>query len=284
MKECMTIRMKPALAVYNELEGKVTFPYHKLNLFTYEHTTGRKLSLPIGEIITLALYKQTQNIATKKAIWKDFAPPCSYKTLVVNMNRFALLALFVLLQIFRMNRLSAHIVKHTDATDIPVCLNKNAKSHKTMQGLAASGYSGKGHYYGIKLLMTSDLKRTMLAIRFSPANTHGTKIFTKLNDDPNGVFVADAEYISEKLQREFYREHRRILFARPRKNRNEFVSRRLEMKKLITAFQYHPYNTRMLIELNFRNLKMFYGLVTSLPRSINGYLANYIYSLLAYAL
>ena len=51
-----------------------------------------------------------------------------------------------------------------------------------------------------------------------------------------------------------------------------------------TAFQYHLYNTRMLIELNFRNLKLFFGLVTSLPRSINGYLANYLYALLAYAL
>jgi len=29
-------------------------------------------------------------------------------------------------------------------------------------------------------------------------------------------------------------------------------------------------------------LKMFYGLTTSLPRSAGGYLANYIYSLLAY--
>ena len=32
------------------------------------------------------------------------------------------------------------------------------------------------------------------------------------------------------------------------------------------------------------NLKMFYGLATSLPRSINDYFANYIYSILAYAL
>ena len=274
MKEYMAVRMKPALAVYNELKGKVTFLYHKLKLFTYENTTGRTLALSISETITLALYKQTQNIQTKYAIWKDFQPSCSYKTLVVNMNRRALLAVFVRLHILKMNRLNAHIVKHTDSTDIPVCLNKNAKSHKTMQGLAAWGHSGKGHYYGLKLHLTSDLDRQLLAIRFSPANTHGTRIFTKLNEDLEGIFVADAEFISETLQRDFYREHRRILFARPRKN----------MKKLITAFQYHLYNTRMRIELNFRNLKMFYGLLTSLPRSINGYLANYFYSILAYAL
>ncbi len=274
MKEYMAIRMKPALAVYNELKEKVTFLYRKLKLFTHENTTGRKLSLSIIEIITLALYKQTQNIQTKIALWRDFKPRCSYKTIVVNMNRYMLLALTILMRILRANRLRAHPIKHTDSTDIPVCLNKNAASHRIMRGLAQWGYSGKGHYYGIKLHLTSDLKRSMLAIRFSPANTHGARIFTKLNAELDGIFVADAEFISERLQREFHQEHKRVLFAQPRKN----------MKKLITAFQYHLYNTRMLIELNFRNLKMFFGLLTSLPRSINGYLAHYFYSILAYAL
>ena len=262
------------LLIYHALKKKVTFLYHKLKLFTYENTIGRKRSLPITETITLALYKHTQSIATKKAVWNDFQPSCSYKTLVVNMNRCSLLALLVLMHILRMNRNHSHLVKHTDSTDIPVCLKKNAKSHKTMYGLAQWGHSGKGYYYGIKLHLTSDLKRQLLAMRFSPANTHGTKIFLKLNKDLDGIFVADAEFVSEKLEREFYQEHKRILFAKPRKN----------MKKLINAFQYHLYNTRVLIELNFRSLKMFFGLVTSLPRSINGYFANYFYAILAYAL
>ena len=274
MKASMAMHMKPALAVYNTLKKKVSFLYQQLKLFTFEKTTGRTLALSLIETITLALYKQTQNIQTKIAVWRDFCPPCSYKTLVVNMNRCALLALLVLTRILRMNRSVAHPIKHTDSTDIPVCLNKNATSHKTMYGLAAWGHSGKGQYYGIKLHLTSDLKRKVLAACFSPANTHGTKIFLKLNKDLDGIFVADAEFISQKLQREFYREHKRILFAQPRKN----------MKKLITAFQYHLYNTRMLIELNFRNLKLFFGLITSLPRSVNGYFANYMYALLAYAL
>ena len=88
--------MKPAFAVYNELKKKVRFLYDKLKLFRYKKSVGRTLALPITETLTLALYKQTQNIATKKAIWKDFQPPCSYKTLVVNMNRCAILALLVL--------------------------------------------------------------------------------------------------------------------------------------------------------------------------------------------
>ena len=260
--------------MYRFLKEKVTFLYHQLKLFAFEKTIGRTLALRIIATITLALYKQTQNIATKKAIGNDFSPPCSYKTLVVNMHRYALIALLVLTRILYPNRSHAHLVKHTDATDIPVCLHKNAKSHKTMQGLAQWGHSGKGHYYGIKLHLASDLKRQLLAIRFSPANTHGTKTFLRLNKDLDGIFIADAEFLSQKPQYAFHREHRRLLFAQPRKN----------MKKLITAFHYHLYNTRMLIELNFRNLKLFFGLVTSLPRSINGYVANYVYSILAYAL
>ena len=84
--------------------------------------------------------------------------------------------------------------------------------------------------------------------------------------------MADAGYISDKLAREFYQEHKRVLLAKPRKN----------MKKIMSQFDEMLYRTRMLIEINFRDLKLFYGLVTSLPRSVGGYLANYIYSILAY--
>jgi len=95
-----------------------------------------------------------------------------------------------------------------------------------------------------------------------------------MNKDLNDIFVADAGYLSKDLEKEFYKENTRILFTKPRRN----------MKKIITEFQYHLYNTRILIELNFRNLKMLYAFITSFPRSIDGYLANYIYSLLAYVL
>jgi hypothetical protein len=143
-----------------------------------------------------------------------------------------------------------------------------------MSILSNWGYSGKGLFYGLKLHLTADLKRNILSIAFSPGNLSDIEMFMKLNKDMEGIFVADAGYVSERLQKEFYRENRRMLFSKPRKN----------MRKIITFWQKKLYDTRMIIELQFRNLKMFYGLVTSLPRSINGYLANYIYSILAYAL
>lgn len=261
------------IQLYNNIVTKVTFFFKQLKLKLEKHT-GRPLAINPIKIISLALFKQNLGIPTKKKIWEIFNLKCSYKTLVVNMNRFALSALLILQAILKWNRENAHMVKHTDSTDIPVCLTKNGKCHKTMRGLASWAHGPKGWYYGLKMSITTDLKRQLLAVRFGTGNGNDRETFKKMNKDLMGIFVADAGYISKDLEQEFFIENKRILFAKPRAN----------MKRIATEFQTALYNTRMLIELNFRSLKMFYGLVTSLPRSIDGYLANYAYSLLAFVL
>ena len=253
--------------------AKVRFFFKQLNL-KISKSTGRPLAINPEETIALSLFKQAQGIETKKSVWEIFAPKCSYKTLVVNMNKLMLYALLILKSILKWNQQSAHLVKHTDSTDLPVCLTKNGKRHRTMRDLATWAHGPKGWYYGLKMSITTDLKRTMLAVRFGRGNSDDRRTFKEMNKDLLGIFVADAGYISKDLEREFFIENKRILFAKPRAN----------MKKLATKFQTRLYNTRMQIEINFRNLKMFYGLETSLPRSIDGYLANYTYSLLAYVL
>lgn len=262
------------LSVFKETRKKVSALYHQLKLKTLEQATGRPRSLSTIDTLSLALYWKTQDVTTKKALWRDFDPPCTYKTFVVTLNRFALVALLLLQHLMRENQNAAHLVKHTDATDIPVCLNKNAKSHKTMQGLAAWGHSGKGFYYGLKLHLTADMEGRVLSLCFTPGNTSDRSQFLKLNRELKGIFVADAGYVSKKLSDAFNKDNERILFAKPLKS----------MKKLITLWQYHLYNTRMRIETNFRSLKLFRGVVTSLPRSIDGYIGNYVYSLLAHVL
>lgn len=264
------------LQVCQFLKDKVNFICEKLELSKYENTTGRKLKISIPQTITLALHKQTQGIATKKSIWNDFKKILKrgYKTLVVNMNRRALLALLIIKILFKNNRKSSRLVKHADSADIPVCLNKNGNRHKIMKGLASWGYGGNGWFYGLKLHLTADLNRNILSIAFAPGNVSDKAMFMKLNKDLEGVFVADAGYVSEKLEKEFYQENKRVLFSKPRKN----------MRKIITFWQKKLYDAGMIIEPRFRNPKMFYGLVASLPRSVDGYLANYTYSILAYAL
>lgn len=265
--------MKTSIEIFSHMLAKVRFFSKQLNL-RISKSTGRPLAVNPEEVIALSLFKQAQGIETKKSVWQIFRPACTYKTLVVNMNRLMLPALLVFKSILAWNQRHAHLVKHTDSTDVPVCLTKNGKRHRTMRDLATWAHGPKGWYFWLKMSITTDLKRNFLVVRFGSGNSDDRKTFREMNKDLLGIFVADAGYISKDLERDFFIENKRVLFAKPRAN----------MKKLATAFQTRLYATRMLIELNFRNLKLFYGLETSLPRSIDGYLANYIYSLLAYVL
>lgn len=264
--------MKTVISVYNEIRKVVSFFSKLLGFDKYKKSTGRKLALPLEETVSLALFWKRNNIATKKSIHRIFNLKCSYKTLVVNLNRWYRLAMLVLVLIMKRNERNQHLVKHIDSTDIPVCLFKNANAHKTMKGLASFGRSSKGTYFGLKMHMVADFRRKILKVRFTAANVDDRELVVPMSKDLLGILVGDAGYIKEKLQREFHREGKRIFLAKPRKN----------MKILMTKFQQILYDTRAIIELNFRNLKMFCGLITSLPRSVDGYLANYIYSLLAY--
>lgn len=262
------------LDAYNDIIHKVEIFYNNLKLSKYESKTGRKLAIPIKDILALALFKQEYGIETKRDLYQIFKPDCSYKTLVVNLNRFFPLALLILAIVMQINRLFSHIVKHTDSTDLPVCSNRKAKYHQTMKFAASWKKSSKGSFYGLKLHITTDLQRKLLSIKFTTGRVDDRDAFEDLNKDLTGIFIVDAGYISQELAKRFYREGQRIMLAKPRKN----------MRKLATKFQNMLYSTRKIIEFNFRSLKMFYGLVTSLPRSVEGYFANYIYSLLAYSI
>jgi len=260
--------------VFDKIKQTVKFFSTKLRFDKFQNATGRKLAISINNILSLALYKSKQGITTKKAVWDEFKNHfnCTYKTFVVNLNRWYFLALIILTLLMKINRKNSHLIKHIDSTEIPVCLFKNAHAHKTMKHFASYRKKGNTAFYGLKLHIITDLKRQLLSIRFTGAKTDDRDVVIKMSEGLTGMFVADAGYISDKLSREFYQENKRILFAKPRSN----------MKKIMTEWQDKLYSTRMLIELNFRSLKMFYGLITSLPRSVDGYLANYIYSILAY--
>lgn len=237
---------------------------------------GRPKKIANTDALTFALYQHRSTRATKKSVYDDFkeALDCSYKTFVVSVNRVAQLSLRLLFILMRLGKKQAHLIKYTDATDIPVCLKKNTDAHRTMKDLAGLGHSSKGWYYGLKMTMTRDHFGQLLAVRFTRPGVNDRDIFRKINQDINGIIIADAGYVSAQLERDMYQEHIRWLLIRPYKS----------MKKLMTAWQYRLYKGRFQIEFDFRNLKMFHGLITSLPRSVNGYLANYLHALVSFVL
>ncbi len=264
------------LTIYDNLKQSITRIVKLFNINTSAAPTGRPRKIPILDALTLALYQHTSTRCTKISVYRDLENilNCSYKTFVVSVNASAVLAKKILEILMSMFARKAHPIKYTDATDIPVCLKKNADKHKTMKGLAGFGYSSKGWYYGLKMTMTRDHDGKMLAIRFTHPTANDRDIFRDINKNFMGILVADAGYVSKKMEQDMHLEHERILLIRPYKS----------MKRLATFWQLAVYRGRFKIEFDFRVLKLFHGLVTSMPRSVNGYLANYIHSLLSFVL
>lgn len=129
--------LQTSIKVFNTLKNTVQKVYHALRLEKHETKKGRKEIIHPVDAITLFLFKQKQNIETKKSLFEIMELPCSYKTLVVSLNRIAPFLIPVISAILAVNQKRAHWLKHTDSTDLPVSLVKNAKHHKTMQGLSA---------------------------------------------------------------------------------------------------------------------------------------------------
>ena len=141
-----------------------------------------------------------------------------------------------------------------------------------MKEFAKWGKTGKGWFYGLKMHLLTDLNGNILAIKFTSGNINDRAVVMDLAQGLNGFFVADAGYHSAQLEHEFSHTGKRILLAKPLAS----------MRKVATLFDAYLYSQRMRIEINFKILKQFYGLVTSLPRSPLGYFSNYLYALLAY--
>ncbi len=261
-------------AIYSKIKSIVIQLSQTTQLFDETPKSGRPRKINNVDALTLALYKQASTRATKKSVYEDFkyVLRCSYKTLVVWMNAIATVSLRLLYLIMQSGRKHQNLIKFTDSTEIPVCLKKNMDSHKTMKELADIGHSTKGWYYGLKMTITRDGDGRLLNVKFTSPKTNDRDIFRSINKDIGGIIVADAGYVSKQLEKDMNVEGKRWILIRAYKS----------MKKLATEWQLKLYAKRFKIEFDFRDMKLFHGLVTSLPRSVNGYLANYLHALVSF--
>jgi Transposase DDE domain len=260
-------------SILKTIEQKINPILSLLNLKKFASKTGRKLSIEIPLLICIGIFWKQQEIKTKKSVFEilKLNSVCTYKTVVVNLNKYASLLPLVLKFCIQRNLQLAETLKHIDSTDIPVCLIKNSKHHSIMKDYGAYGHNSKGFYYGVKLHIVADVTRLPLNFIFTKANVADVKAAADVIADIPGIFVGDAGYISKVLEQQVQIDHIRYIITKGKKG----------MKKLATEFDTWAYSTRMNIENIFNQLKERYGLVTSLPKSVKGYFANYLYSLTA---
>lgn len=258
------------LKIFQNLKNRIQHITHafKLNLTHKKNPQGRPLKIEALDAVTLALYQHASSRATKRSVYDDLKDSlgCSYKTLVMAMNRAATFVMKLLFILMRLGKKHGHLVKYTDATDLPVCLKKNADTNRVMKGFAEIGHSSKGWYYGLKMTMTRDAAGNILGLRFTSPRKSDRDIFRSINHDIHGVIIADAGYVSKQLERDMDIDGLRWIMIRPFRS----------MKKLATKWQDKLYRSRFQIEFDFRSMKLFHGLVSSLPRSVDGMIANYL--------
>lgn len=244
-----------------------------------KQTSGRKASLNLAEVASISLIKSEYCIRTWKGLYSlletkfthDFTLP-TYKSFVLLMNQNAKLILILINLLLQLNHQQAGVVKIVDSTHIPVCKNYRIGRHKTMKSVATRSKSSLGWFYGLKLHALTDVQGNLLGIQFTTASVDDRVVLdTFLTKLHHSLVLADAGYVSKTLEKKA-RENNNLLLTCVRKN----------MKKCASFLDICLLNLRPRIEVLFSLLKERLGLITSLPRSVDGYLAHYIHVIFGY--
>jgi Transposase DDE domain len=164
-------------------------------------------------------------------------------------------------------------IQLVDSTKLPVCRNHRAKSHKVAAGLAGWGKNWQGFWFGFKLHAAIDLQGRLSSVRFTPADVYDGHVTTRLVRPETKIVVGDGHYGDKIARGKLWREHGVIVVAPPHYKQN---------KHLMALWQSVLLNLRSKIECTFDYLKEHLPLVSSFPRSMNGYLLHYVRVLLGY--
>jgi len=240
---------------------------------------GRPSSLSATEVAVITLIQKEFNIGNKKALFKhllkyhsnDFNLP-SYKSFCDSLNRYSKTLLEIIIILVNLNKNKSGRILFIDSTKLEVCKIWRASEHKTMKQLANKSKSTTGWFYGLKLHIVCDELGNLVEISFTSGNVDD-RIFLKqfLDKIENKIIGADAGYVSKECQ-EKAKENNNILLTAIRSN----------MKGLGVKWQQKVLNMRSTVERCFSVMKTRLNLISTLPRSINGYLSHYIRVLFMY--
>jgi hypothetical protein len=249
-------------------------------LFTRKQTgVGRPAALSVSETATILIFSSlTTPQKLLKNVWRwaktyhsdDFKIPC-YSKFVEHCHK-AIPHLATLLD----RTLSKDApLKFLDSTMLPVCRLCRADRHKVAKSEADFGKNHQGWWYGFKMHAACDTKGRLSAVYFTSANQHDAQQIPHLVNNKTDVAVGDGTYNARVMREIIWEKYGCFVLAPPHPKQN---------KKIATEFQLALFAMRPKIETVFDYLKEHLNMVTSFPRSVNGYLLNYLRNLLAYQL
>lgn len=244
------------------------------------YTTGRLSKLSDSEIITMLLwctllmrFKEIKEIHSfiQRYHCKDFPKFPNYQNFVAHCHRVIPLMAKLLTQSFD----TEAELRFADSTMIEVCKLIRADSHKVAHGIADYGKNWQGWHFGFKLHASVNADGKLCGIHFTPANHYDAQSIPHLVKGNTRILVGDSHYGASVTKNRMWKEKGVSILAPPHPKQN---------KKVATLWQIFLLRTRPKIESVWDILKEHFHLVSSLPRSVMGYIFHYLRILLAYQL
>ena len=239
---------------------------------------GRPPALSQSEVITILIWNIiTVRQQTLKDLYawisryhhQEFPQLPPYNRFVDHCHR----ALPVLLTVLQQTFASNASLKFMDSTMLEVCRLVRADRHKICKNIADFGKNHQGWHYGFKLHASIDYRGKLSGLLFTPASFHDAQAMPQILNDHTKIAVGDSSYGARVMGRYVWKKYGTIVVAPPHYK---------QTKKLITQWQHKLLTLRPKIETVFDYLKQHLHLVSSFPRSLNGYLLHYVRIILGY--
>lgn len=160
-----------------------------------------------------------------------------------------------------------------DSSMLPVCKLVRADRHKVAKGIAAYGKNHQGWHYGFKLHASIDMEGRLAQAYFTEASFYDAQALPFILNESARIAVGDGTYQASVMRSRIWREYECHIVA---------PVHHKQVTKLMTSWQHKLLSYRPKIETVFDYLKEHLHMVTSFPRSVNGYLFHYLKTLVGY--
>lgn len=238
----------------------------------------RRSKMELAEVLTILIFFHFSGFQHFKAFYTHLVLKHLNKHFfLVSYAQFNKLAneLPFLLDLFLKSRTDkSDRFNFIDATSIPICHKERARSNKVFAQKASLGFSTLlGHFFGFKLHLVINQRGQIVNYAISTGKHHDVKYLTELSKNLKGRLCGDKGYISKVHQKNLSKQKLKLITHSKKNMLAQNVFRGVEQKML---------RHRGIIESVFNKLKNVLGLCAHKSRSITGFMAHCLATLLAY--
>ncbi len=277
----MTLSEDKVIQIFVEIDDFYKEFKEELEKIQCGNPPKRKPKMSMSEIMTIMVLFHTgcfRNMKhfylnyVQKHMTSEFPHTVSYNRFVELMQR-AIFPLTVFLQTKRTGKTTG--ISFIDSTPIRVCKNKRIKRNQVFKGIAHTGKSTMGFFYGFKLHIIINDKGEIISFMITPANVDDRKpvrcesFISKIW----GKLYGDKGYISKELVGKLFHSGIHLVTGIKRNMKNCL----LDFKDKIVL------RKRSVIETVNDELKNICQIEHSRHRSFANFISNTISALVAYS-